>query len=78
LFTAIILSLLDVKVYFLWGMIPYAVYLELLNFLPFEYASGKTDMMVYVGLRSGADVETVMVSAMEIQGQLYEGKTREF
>ena len=61
--------------YFLLGMIPYAAYLEVLNLLPVEYAAGKTDLLVYSGLKQGADAETVMVSAMEIQGKLYEGNT---
>ncbi len=58
-----------------WGMIPYAGYLFFLNALPLEYASGKTDALVYRGIKKGFDTEKCMLSAMEIQGQLFEGKT---
>lgn len=61
--------------YFLLGMLPYMAYLEVLNMLPVEYGSGKTDLLIYSGLKNGADTERVMISAMEIQGQLYEGKS---
>lgn len=61
--------------YLLWGIIPYAGYLFLLNLLPCEYASGKTDMLVYIGLKKDASAEKTMVSAMEIQGELYGGKS---
>ncbi len=59
----------------LFGLIPYTGYLFLLNLLPVEYASGKTDVLVFRGIRKGVDAEKVMLSAMEIQGQLYEGKS---
>lgn len=61
--------------YFVLGIIPYMGYLEVLNLLPFEYASGKTDLLVYLGMKNGADTERVMLSAMEIQGKLYEGNS---
>ena len=61
--------------YFLWGMLPYASYLFLLNLLPLEYPSGKTDALVCVGLNKGEPAEKTMLSAMEIQGQLFEGKS---
>ena len=61
--------------YLLWGMIPYAAYLFLLNLPPVEYASGKTDTLVYMGLKKGDPAEKNMLAAMEIQGQLYEGKS---
>jgi hypothetical protein len=32
-------------------------------------------MAVYLGIKKGEDAETVMLSAMEIQGQLYAGKS---
>ncbi len=57
-----------------WGSLPYAAYLFLLNLPPFEYASGKTDTLVLRGIRKGYDSEKCMLAAMEIQGQLYEGK----
>ena len=61
--------------YLLWGMVPYAAYLFLLNLPPVEYASGKTDTLVYLGLKKGYAAEKTMLSAMEIQGQLYAGKS---
>ncbi len=59
----------------LLGTIPYAAYLFLLNFLPLEYASGKTDALVYRGIKRGEDAEKCMLSAMEVHGQLSEGKS---
>lgn len=61
--------------FLLWGMVPYAAYLFFLNLPPVEYASGKTDTLVYLGIKKGFDAEKNMLSAMEIQGQLYEGKS---
>ncbi len=58
-----------------WGTLPYAAYLFLLNLLPVEYASGKTDVLVYTGIKRGADAERCMLAAMEIQGRIYEGKS---
>ncbi len=58
----------------LWGAVPYTAYLFLLNVVPFEYASGKTDSLVYVGIKNNAPAEKNMLAAMEIQGNLYEGK----
>ncbi|MBQ8429795.1 MAG: hypothetical protein IJX30_06860 [Clostridia bacterium] len=76
LLTTAILTTVLVKTSFeLWGMVPYFAYLFLLNVLPLEYASGKTDMLVYRGVKKGADAEKNMLAAMEIQGQLYEGKS---
>ncbi len=61
--------------YLFWGILPYAGYLFLLNALPFEYASGKTDALILAGLAKGAPAEKCMLSAMEIQGQLMQGKS---
>ena len=61
--------------YLLWGILPYTCYLFLFNVLPLEYAQGKTDVGVYVGIKKGLDAERNMLSAMEIQGQLSEGKS---
>ncbi len=58
-----------------WGILPYLGYLFFLNVLPLEYPSGKTDVMVYRGILKGADVEKCMLAAMEIQGELYAGKS---
>lgn len=60
--------------FFLWGILPYAGYLVLLNIAPCYYGSGKTDMLVYIGLKKGYDAEKTMLSAMEIQGRLYAGE----
>jgi hypothetical protein len=57
----------------LWGMIPYAAYLFLLNVVPAEYASGKTDMQVFVGILKEDAAEQAMLAAMEIHGKLFEG-----
>ena len=72
---ALITSCFGSFAYFFWGVIPYAAYLFLLNVVPLEYASGKTDMLVFIGLKKGYDAEKTMISAMEIHGCLYEGKT---
>ena len=61
--------------YILWGILPYTGYLFLLNVLPLEYPNGKTDIGVYVGIKKGEAAEKNMLSAMEIQGQLAEGKS---
>lgn len=72
---AITLTCLGNTNFLLWGFVPYTAYLFLLNVLPLEYPSGKTDMLVYRGLKKGYDAEKNMLAAMEIQGQLYEGKS---
>ena len=72
---ALTLTSLNVIAFLFWGMLPYAVYLFLLNVLPLEYASGKTDALIYGGLKRGDDAEKNMLTAMEIQGLLYEGKS---
>ena len=71
----IVCSLLGATPFVLWGMLPYSAYLFFLNVLPLEYPLGKTDMLVYLGISKGEDAEKVMVSAMEIQGQLFAGKS---
>ena len=59
----------------LWGALPYFGYLFFLNVLPLEYASGKTDVLIAKGIKNATPAERTMVAAMEIQGQLYEGKS---
>jgi len=59
--------------YGFFGVLPYGAYLFLVNVFPCEYANGKTDMKVYEGIKKGAPAEKTMLSAMEIQGKLYEG-----
>lgn len=72
---AVITACLGAPAYFFWGIVPYAAYLFLLNIAPLEYASGKTDMLVFLGLKKGFDAEKNMLAAMEIHGSLYEGKS---
>lgn len=72
---AITTACVGVPDYTLFGLLPYTAYLFLLNLPAIEYASGKTDTAVYRGIRKGEDVEKCMLSAMEIQGQLFEGKS---
>ncbi len=72
---ALLRSCLTESDFVTWGALPYAAYLFLLNALPLEYAGGKTDTLVYRGIKRGADEEKCMLAAMEIQGQLYEGKS---
>ena len=74
-FGALLCTLLHKTSFLLWGALPYLAYLFLLNALPMEYASGKTDMAVYLGLKNGNDAEKNMLSAMEIHGCLSEGKS---
>ncbi len=72
---AIVVTCVGASNFVLWGWMSYSAYLFFLNAVPLEYASGKTDALVYLGLKKGYDAERTMLSAMEIQGQLYEGKT---
>lgn len=72
---ALITTFLGSPGYFFWGILPYTAYLFLLNVVPLEYDSGKTDMLVFVGIKKGYDAEKTMLSAMEIHGSLYEGKS---
>lgn len=71
--SALVLTCFGIYSAKLWGVAPYAGYLFLLNVAPFEYPSGKTDMLVYLGLRRGESVEKAMVMAMEVQGLAYAG-----
>ena len=72
---AILVTVLGGFPFVLWGMIPYFAYLFLLNVIPANYASGKTDVAVYFGIKKDEAAEKNMLAAMEIQGQLYEGKS---
>lgn len=72
---ALVCSALDRTSFFAYGVLPYAGYLFLLNALPVAYASGKTDALVYKGLKNGYDAEKTMLSAMEIQGGLSSGNS---
>lgn len=72
---AVLTAALGKPSYKLFGMLPYAAYLFLLNVLPLEYVSGKTDALVYRGIKKNYDAERCMLSVMEVQGRLFEGKT---
>lgn len=72
---AITLACFQIYSFTLWGLLPYLAYLFLINAMPLEYPSGKTDMLVYIGLKKGYPTEKNMLTAMEIQGQLCEGKS---
>jgi hypothetical protein len=60
---------------FVGGAFPYAAYLFLLNAVPAEYPSGKTDMAILKGIKKGESEETAFVYAMEIYGELSDGKS---
>ena len=71
----LILSIAIFSIRYLWiGMMVASIHLFLLNVVPFEYAAGKTDMLIYAGIQKGADAEQVLLSVMAIDGYLYEGK----
>lgn len=74
-FVGIVLSIVGYANYLLWGLAPYILYLLVYNLAPVEYDSGKTDALVFLGIENGYDAEKNMLAAMEIQGQLYEGKS---
>lgn len=71
---AILCSAVGKTNWFLWGTLPYSVYLFLLNIVSAEYESGKTDMLVYREIRRNEPTARVLLSVMEIQGLLFEGK----
>ena len=73
--TAVLLTAFVCPIFTLFGVIPYFAYLFFLNVMPLEYVSGKTDMLVYCGIKKGEDAEKNMLAAMEIQGQLHDGKS---
>ncbi len=72
---AVLTALVGAPNFFLFGMLPYAAYLFLLNVVPLEYPSGKTDMLVILGIKKGEPAERTMIAVMEAQGDLYEGKS---
>ena len=72
---AIVLACFQIYAFWLWGFLPYAGYLLLMNALPLEYPSGKTDALVYRGLKKDESAEVNMLAAMEIQGRLFAGES---
>ena len=72
---AITLVCFQIYAFSLWGLLSYAAYLFFLNAMPLEYPSGKTDALVYIGLKRGASTEANMLAAMEIQGRLFAGES---
>lgn len=73
--TAIVTAAVGAPNFLLFGMLPYAAYLFLLNAVPLEYPSGKTDMLVICGIKKGEPAERTMIAVMEAQGELYQGKS---
>lgn len=72
--SSVLISIMLGANYLLWGFSVYTGYLFLLNVMPLEYASGKTDALIALGIKKNADCERVMLSAMQIQGEAYAGK----
>ena len=72
---AILCTAVGVTKFALWGIVPYAAYLFLMNIVPAEYPLGKTDMAICVGVKRGEDAEKNMIAAMEIHGKLNEGNS---
>jgi hypothetical protein len=66
---------LGATAYIAVAMLPYTVYHFLLNLLPVEYPSGKTDAMVANGIVKGKPAEQTMLNLMRIHGELQAGKT---
>ncbi len=66
---------LDGSAYAVYSWLPYAAYLFLLNVVPVEYPSGKTDALVACGIKNQAPVEQTMLNLMRIHGELQQGKT---
>jgi len=58
-----------------FSWLPYSAYLFLLNLLPVEYPSGKTDALIAAGIRKNESVEQTMVNLMRIHGELQQGKS---
>lgn len=72
---AIVLASFQIYAFWLLGFLPYAGYLLLMNAMPLEYPSGKTDALVYRGLKKDESAEVNMLAAMEIQGRLFAGES---
>lgn len=66
---------LGATAYIAVAMLPYVAYHFLLNLLPVEYPSGKTDALVARGIVKGAPAEQTMLNVMRIHGELQAGKT---
>lgn len=61
--------------YSVYALLPYAAYLFLINVVPTEYSSGRTDALVACGVKKGFAVEQTMLNLMRIHGGLAEGKS---
>ncbi len=66
---------LGATAYIAVAMLPYAAYHFLLNLLPVEYPSGKTDALVARGIVKGEATEQTMLNVMRIHGELQVGKS---
>ncbi len=73
LIPAILLSCFSVHAFSLWGMVPFAAYLLLLNSFPVQYASGKTDALIYREIKKESAEGKAFVAAMTVQGRLFAG-----
>ena len=58
-----------------YSWLPYTAYLFLLNVIPVEYPSGKTDALVAQGIKKQTPVEQTMLNLMRIHGELQQGKS---
>ncbi len=72
---ALLCLLIGENSYFLWGSLPNLAYTFFLNLPPVEYVGGKTDALVYRGIKRGTDAEKCMLAAMEIHGRLFAGES---
>ena len=66
---------LSATAFSVFGLLPYTAYLFLLNVLPLEYASGKTDALVLRGIQKDAPAELTLLNVFRIHGELFNGKT---
>lgn len=53
---------------------PYALYSFIINVVPFEYESGKTDGLVATEMIKNEPTALVLINILKIQGQLRDGK----
>ena len=66
---------LEASAFTVYASLPYAAYLFLLNVLPAEYPTGKTDALIARGIKKGNAVERTMLNVMRIHGELQSGKS---
>jgi hypothetical protein len=66
---------LEAGAFTVYATLPYAAYLFLLNVIPAEYPTGKTDALIARGMKNGNAVEKTMLNVMRIHGELQSGKS---